>query len=116
MRVFYNLLRNAIKYHDPNEKYKYVRISASNEDDRILINFEDNGVGVPVGEESLIFEKFKRGSNARIVFPEGTGLGLAYCKSIMQKHGGFIRLDRGNISKPTVFIIEYPLNFERLLL
>jgi signal transduction histidine kinase len=107
-RVFYNLLRNAIKYSDPNESQKYVRISASVEQDHIALYFKDNGIGVVKGEEEVIFQRFSRGTNAAKVFPEGTGLGLYYCRAVVTKHGGSIGVDREHISKPTIMVIRLP--------
>lgn len=106
MRVFFNLFRNAIKYSDYKEEGKFIRIYASQEKDNFILFFGDNGIGIVEGEEELIFEKFKRGSNASKVFPEGTGLGLAYCKSIMSKHGGSISV--ASLAKPTILQIKIP--------
>ncbi len=108
MRVFYNLLRNAIKYSDPNESQRCVRISAKQEQDYIALSFQDNGIGIIKGEEEVIFQMFSRGSNASRVFPEGSGLGLYYSRAIIRKHGGSIGIDRDNISKPTIIVVRLP--------
>ncbi len=107
MRVFFNLLRNAEKYADPKEPQKYIRVSVTeNEREYFVLTFADNGIGVPAGEERCIFQKFKRGSNAAKYFPQGTGLGLSFCRSIMEKHGGQITVE--HTSKPTVFRLKFP--------
>lgn len=107
MRVFFNLLRNAEKYSDPKERQKYIRISISaNEREYFILSFADNGIGVLPGEEERIFQKLERGSNAAKYFPQGTGLGLAFCKSIVEKHGGQIIID--HLSKPTIFQLKFP--------
>lgn len=106
MRVFYNLIRNAIKYTDKEESKKVLQISGNATNDFIEILFSDNGIGIIDGEENFIFGKFNRGSNAMKVFPEGTGLGLAYCRMIIQKHGGDINLIHK--SKPTTFQLLIP--------
>jgi signal transduction histidine kinase len=111
MRVFYNLLRNAVKYSDPSESDPFIRIyTLPNEKDKHYSNvyFADNGIGIVPGEETLIFQKFVRGSLAAKYFPEGSGLGLAFCKSIMEKHGGKIEIAEGTFSKPTVFRLRFP--------
>jgi signal transduction histidine kinase len=107
-RVFYNLLRNAIKYSDPAEPDRFVRISASEDGDSILLLFEDNGIGVVRGEEEVIFQRFSRGSNASKVSPDGSGLGLYYSRAIIRKHGGSIGIDPRSTSKPTVLAIRLP--------
>lgn len=109
MRVLFNLFRNAIKYHDDNEKHRYLRISACEEDERVKIVFEDNGIGVIPGEREKIFEKFYRGSNARAVAPTGEGLGLFYARQIMVRFGGFVKVDPVQSSKPTRFILVLPI-------
>lgn len=106
MRVFYNLLKNAIKYSDPNEKNKLIQVYDKEEPNYFVLVFYDNGIGIKEGEEKIIFEKFERGSNAPSYFPEGTGLGLAYCKSIIEKHGGTIRISHR--AKPTIFEVRIP--------
>jgi signal transduction histidine kinase len=107
-RVFYNLLRNALSYSDRKEEKKYVRISAKQDRDHIVIFFKDNGIGVIKGEEEIIFQKFSRGTNASRVFPEGSGLGLSYSREIVRKHGGSIEIDREHTSKPTVIVVRLP--------
>jgi signal transduction histidine kinase len=106
MRVFYNLVGNAIKYSDPRESKKYVRISGLEDKDHVVLLFSDNGIGVSRGEEEAIFQKFQRGSNAPKYFPQGTGLGLYYCRSILKKHGGTITVEHAG--KPTAFRVKLP--------
>lgn len=111
MRVFYNLLRNAIKYSDPNESDRFIRIYTlpDEKNERYAdLYFADNGIGIVPGEETLIFQMFVRGSLAPKYFPEGSGLGLAFCKKIMEKHGGNIEIAEGGQSKPTVFRLSFP--------
>ena len=111
-RAFYHLLRNAIKYSDPDEKEKYIRISASQERDYIVLYFKDNGIGIIKGEEEVIFQMLSRGSNTIEVFPGGTGLGLYYCRAIIRRHGGFIGVEREHLSKPTVMVVRLPKNLQ----
>jgi signal transduction histidine kinase len=109
MRVFYNLFRNAIKYSDPNERDKFVRVyCALDEEDFFVISFTDNGIGILSGEEERIFGMFERGSLAAKYFPEGSGLGLAFCRSIMRKHDGSITVNRRELGKPTQFLLKFP--------
>jgi signal transduction histidine kinase len=110
MRVFYNLLRNAVKYSDPKERKKFIRILISENEpgSHFVLSFSDNGIGVLPGEEERIFQKYERGSNAAKFFPEGTGLGLAFCRSIMERHGGKIYVQKDSLSKPTVFHLRFP--------
>jgi signal transduction histidine kinase len=108
MRVFYNLIRNAVKYNDRKEPNRYIRLFVTDDlfSGHVVVTVEDNGIGVPAGEECRIFEKFRRGSNARLVAPVGEGLGLYYCQTIVNRHGGTIRV--GQRGKPTRFIVSLP--------
>jgi nitrogen-specific signal transduction histidine kinase len=108
MRVFYNLLRNAIKYSDKSETNRYIKIFGEDHSNFIQIFFEDNGIGINKNETKIIFTKFVRGTNARIAFPEGTGLGLAYCRNIINAHSGKIWVDENHFYKPTILIVRLP--------
>jgi signal transduction histidine kinase len=109
MRLFYNLLRNAIKYSDPRERDKFIHIYiSSNGRHNFVLSLSDNGIGVPPGEEEHIFGMFERGSNAADYFPEGSGMGLAFCRAIMKRHGGDVALDSDQTSKPTIFHLTFP--------
>lgn len=112
-RVFYNLFRNSFKYYDKNEKKSYIKINADNLKDRVIIYIEDNGIGIPEDEIDSIFRKFRRGVNAIRCFPQGTGLGLTYCKNIIEKHYGEIIVK--NNFKPTIiqFSIAKNLNLRK---
>jgi len=84
-----NLLGNAIKYC---EAVPSVQISAARDGDgawRFAV--KDNGIGIPADQCAEIFKPFKRlhGSGTY----EGTGLGLATCKKIVERHGGTIWCD-----------------------
>lgn len=85
-QLFQNLLDNAIKFraHDPPT----VRVAASRAGSEWTISVEDNGVGIPPGQEARIFTIFQR------LHPTdryaGTGVGLALCKKIVERHGGRI--------------------------
>jgi signal transduction histidine kinase len=108
MRVFYNILRNAIKYSDPTEPSRYIRLYQEETAEHYLLCFEDNGIGIETGEEEIIFQQFARGSNARRVSPDGSGMGLAYCRTILKQLGARISLRRKYTHKPTVFEVAFP--------
>jgi signal transduction histidine kinase len=54
-----------------------------------MISVEDTGQGIPTEEQANIFQKFKTASGV-IGRRQGTGLGLAYCKLVLEAHGGDI--------------------------
>jgi signal transduction histidine kinase len=109
MRVFYNLFRNGLKYRDSKEDRKFFSVSGKVQGNRVVLEFEDNGIGIVAGEEERIFKEFVRGSNAATVFPEGTGLGLAYSSGIIEQHGGQLFVMPNKLSKPTIIRVELPI-------
>jgi signal transduction histidine kinase len=87
-QVLYNLLSNAIKF---TPRSGLVSITARSAGPQIEITVSDNGPGIPLEEQELIFERFYQGTKAG--FKEGTGLGLAITKRLVEQHGGLIRVD-----------------------
>jgi len=84
--LFRNLLSNAIKFHAGEPPL--IHISAEHKDDRWVFSVRDNGISIPAGQEESIFDMFRR-LHGRDRY-EGTGMGLAICKKIVERHGGRI--------------------------
>jgi two-component system, OmpR family, sensor histidine kinase KdpD len=84
-QVLVNLLENAILY---TPAATAIDISASFEEDNVLISVSDSGPGLPVEDIEMIFEKFYRGQKPTAA--GGAGLGLTVCQSIIKAHGGRI--------------------------
>ena len=82
-----NLLLNAIKY---TPEQGTVSIEARTEDDSVLLEISDTGIGVPPAELARIFDEFYRASNARQIERNGTGLGLSLAKQVIELHDGSI--------------------------
>jgi signal transduction histidine kinase len=85
-----NLLGNAVKFARPGSA-AHLEISSREDDEPVWIRIDvaDRGLGLPAGEEELIFEEFHRATeHAEGV--EGTGLGLSLCRTIVARHGGSI--------------------------
>jgi two-component system sensor histidine kinase KdpD len=85
MRVFINLVDNAVKYSSVDS---FIEISAQTQGKEILISVKDCGFGIPEGDLEHIFDKFYRATKPRQV--SGTGLGLSICRGIVEAHGGKI--------------------------
>jgi signal transduction histidine kinase len=81
-RVFQNLIANAFKFR--NGQAPQVTVSARHGDAGWVFSVRDNGIGLP--KDSAIFEMFKRGGGEH----EGSGIGLATCRRIVEAHGGRI--------------------------
>ncbi|RYH12000.1 ATP-binding protein [Tropicimonas sp. IMCC6043] len=85
-QVFINLIGNARKYCDSPEPQLTIRARRSG--DRAVVDFIDNGSGIPARSQDIIFEKFSRLSDQSAA--GGAGLGLAICREIMARLGGAI--------------------------
>jgi|tagenome__1003787_1003787.scaffolds.fasta_scaffold20837550_1 signal transduction histidine kinase len=81
-RVFQNLIANALKFHDGDRPH--VTVSARHAEAGWTFSVRDNGIGLP--KDSAIFEMFTRGGGDH----EGSGIGLATCRRIVEAHGGSI--------------------------
>ncbi len=92
MRVFLNLLNNAIKYTPPDGK---ITICASMDDEAgwVKVLLEDNGPGIPPPDLERIFERFYRVEKTRSREHGGTGLGLPIARRVVEAHGGRIWLE-----------------------
>ncbi|MFC3127315.1 ATP-binding protein [Pseudoroseomonas globiformis] len=98
--VFLNLLSNALKYRSPTRQ-SVIRVfegsdpaaagAAPDAERMVTICVEDNGIGFDPGQADGIFEPFRRlhGSTRY----EGSGVGLAICRKVIERHGGTIRAD-----------------------
>jgi two-component system sensor histidine kinase KdpD len=102
-RVLVNLLDNAIKYSSPQAP---IEIQARITSEHLEIKVQDRGLGIPVGELELVFDKFYRVQRPSSV--SGTGLGLAICKGIVEAHGGSIRAEN-RAGGGTVMTMNLPL-------
>ncbi len=87
VQLFQNLVGNAIKFHKPDAK-PLVRVSAEREERFIHLKIKDNGIGISADQLENIFAVFRRLHSADEY--EGTGIGLAICRKIVQHHRGEI--------------------------
>ncbi|MGH3100263.1 MAG: sensor histidine kinase, partial [Thermoleophilia bacterium] len=87
-QVLTNLLDNARRYAAGSP----VQVVARQDGDRIELRVVDHGPGIPVPERERVFDQFYRlkGGGKR---PEGTGMGLAICRGIVQAHGGDLQVE-----------------------
>ena len=101
--VFQNLIGNAIKFRA--EAAPRVEISAEREGDWWRFRCADNGIGIDPEYADRIFIIFQR-LHARTAY-EGTGIGLAMCRKIVEYHGGRIWLD-GEAVEGSSFVFTLP--------
>lgn len=104
MRVFVNLIDNALKYSPPVAP---VEITAKLLEDQVRIEIRDSGFGVSQEDLKRIFDKFYRAVKPKQI--TGTGLGLSICKGIVEAHRGAIWAEN-NSGRGTTFIVTLPLS------
>jgi PAS domain S-box-containing protein len=86
MQIFQNLIGNAIKFH--SERPPEIHVGAKKEPGRWVFSVRDNGIGIQAQYFDRIFQIFQR-LHTRHHYP-GTGIGLAICKKMVERHGGVI--------------------------
>ncbi len=101
-RVVANLLGNAIKYTATGG---HVTVSTARENGCYAVAFRDTGRGIPADEIPHLFEKYRRVREAKRT--EGTGLGLFIAKTIVEAHGGDIRIESAP-GKGSTFTVLLP--------
>jgi len=103
--VIYNLIDNAIKYCDREPQ---ISIRTKNERNSLVVEIEDNGIGIKRDDQKMIFDKFYRVPTGNLHDVKGFGLGLYYVKIIVDAHEGDISL-KSTPGKGTTFSIRVPL-------
>ena len=89
-QVFQNLIGNALKFRQAGTR-PVVNVSARHADGAWIISVHDNGIGIEPRHQERIFQMFQR-LHARSDYP-GTGIGLALCKKIVERHGGRVSVE-----------------------
>jgi len=128
-RLFGNLLSNAFKFTEEGGKvditagvlpdprivlgrippgtYQAEQLPASGR--FVLVAVRDTGVGIPRDALGSIFDKFVQARNRREGKIKGTGLGLAFCRKVMDAHGGLLWAE-SDLGKGSVFTVLFPLD------
>jgi PAS domain S-box-containing protein len=103
--VIQNFVSNAVKYSKDNSK---VMLEISLHDKQIIIHVQDKGHGIPKNQQSKIFTKLFRADNARVLDPDGTGLGLYIVKTVIDSAGGKVWFTSEE-NKGTSFFVSFPV-------
>jgi two-component system OmpR family sensor kinase len=92
-QVLLNLIQNAVKYHDESKDKKVIKILIRTTLKECIIKIEDNGLGIAEEHLDKIFEKFYRADSSLTYNVQGTGIGLAIVKELVDLHGGSINVE-----------------------
>jgi len=104
-RAISNLLSNAIKFSKPNNAVNVVLAQAEN---TVLITVSDKGMGIPLADREIIFDKFTKAKRLGTDGEKPVGLGMSIVKQIVEAHNGRIWLE-SEVGAGTTFYIELPL-------
>ena len=104
-RVVDNLISNAFKYTD--ERTGRIQVSGCVEAGRVAVHVIDNGEGVPDDYKDKIFAKFVQAPDAKRSLRKGTGLGLAFCRLVVEAHHGEIKVQDAP-SGGSDFVMQIP--------
>ena len=99
-----NLLFNAVKYTPHGGQ---VSLAVDEEGPLLRVTIRDTGIGIPDEAMAHIFEEFYRAANARATERDGSGLGLAFARQVVERHGGRIEA-RNNPDGGTTFTFTLP--------
>jgi two-component system, OmpR family, sensor kinase len=103
--AFYNLVENALKYSCHED---IIEVRAVEDGRRLQIEVADNGAGIPADDLPRIFDELYRGANA--VGLDGSGLGLALVKRVIERHAGEINVrSRQGEQQGTIFRVVLPI-------
>jgi CheY-like chemotaxis protein len=105
-QVLTNLLSNAHKYSPAGGK---IDLKAVTVHDLVEVHVTDSGIGISPTEQSQLFTRFYRATNKVVQEAGGTGLGLAITRSLVELHGGSIRV-KSTVGEGSTFTVSLPLN------
>ncbi len=108
-RVLYNLVSNAIKFTPEGGR---VGLSAQVRDGMVEISVSDNGIGISAEDQQKIFGEFEQVESTKARRFEGTGVGLALAKRLVELHGGSIRVE-SELGEGSRFTFTLPVTPDR---
>ena len=107
--VLFNLMDNAVKYRRPEVPLTLMVRTWNDNNGKLLISVEDNGIGIKKEYLKKVFDRFFRVPTGNVHDVKGFGLGVAYVRKIIEDHKGTIRAEMGPGNVGTKFIITLPL-------
>jgi signal transduction histidine kinase len=101
-QVLFNLLTNALKF---TARGGHVNVTARGNGDGVVVSVRDDGVGIAEADQARIFEEFQQVGTSN--WQEGTGLGLALSRRLVELHGGLLRVESES-GKGSTFTFNLP--------
>ena len=103
-QVLINLIDNAMNYSDPDT---LIAVKIEQTADQALVQVSDQGLGIPLQQQTRIFERFYRVDEARSRSTGGSGLGLAIVKTLVEEMGGSVTV-RSRLGEGSIFTVTLP--------
>ena len=110
VQLFQNLIGNAIKFRSYKDKNPWVKVDASPSGREWTFRVEDNGIGMEKQDLGRIFQMFQRLHSDSVY--SGSGVGLAICRKIVERHGGRIWAE-SEPGKGSTFLFTIPQNLSQ---
>ena len=101
--VLFNLISNAIQYHNPHQPHPHIRVSGTQDQEGIQLHIDDNGIGIDATHQARIFDMFYRGTQQS----KGSGLGLYIVRETAEKIGATISV-KSKLGEFTQFTLAFP--------
>jgi signal transduction histidine kinase len=104
-QIFANLLNNAAKYtHEGGT----INLRATRENDKVIVSFRDNGIGIPPEMLERIFDMFVQVDRSLEKVHSGLGIGLTLVKRLVRMHGGTVEAHSAGLGHGSEFIVKLP--------
>ena len=107
-QVLFNLLLNAIRHHPAGSGHLQVLLTPGPGTRHVTFRVSDDGAGIAPNDRERVFMLFKR-LNASGVGPEGSGVGLATVKHLVEDHGGHVHIEDGPDGRGTTFVFTWEM-------
>jgi signal transduction histidine kinase len=104
-QIFLNLLINAAKY-TPNGGN--ITLTLERGAGQAIVSVEDSGIGIAAGQLSRVFEMFVRLESARKAVEDGSGIGLAVVRDLVETHGGTVTASSAGLGRGSEFVVALP--------
>ena len=106
IQVVGNLLNNAAKYTPDGG---HIRLAAWRAGSQAVLEVVDNGIGIPPDQQGRLFQMFTRLHHSAARSQGGLGIGLSLARTLVQMHGGSVRVFSDGLDEGTRFTVELPL-------